>query len=83
MNMVADTQAIDLLQELENRNITPIDNQAVADGGLTDNVSSLLGAIPGAETIILEQLAPALPETVNTHEETLNANIDPILGMDL
>lgn len=81
--MVADTQAIDLLQELDDRNITPIDNQAVADSGLTDNVSSLLGALPGAETIILEQLASALPETTNTHEDTLNANINPILGMDL
>ncbi len=81
--MVANTQAIDLLQELDNRNITPIDNQAVADGGLTDTVSSLLGALPGAETIILEQLAPALPEAISTHENTPNANIDPILGMDL
>ncbi|PCI55296.1 MAG: hypothetical protein COB36_06635 [Alphaproteobacteria bacterium] len=81
--MVADTQAMDLLQELNNRNITPIDNQTVADGGLTDNVTALLGARPGAETIILEQLAPALPEAINTHENALNVNIDPILGMDL
>ncbi|PCJ99530.1 MAG: hypothetical protein COA45_05695 [Zetaproteobacteria bacterium] len=81
--MVTDTQAMDLLQRLEEKNITPINNQSVADAGVTDNVTALLGARPGAETIILEQLMSALPETNITPENIPNMSTDPLFDMDL
>ena len=80
--MVTNTEAMDLLQELENRNLVPIDNQAVADAGVADT-SSLLGAPPGAELIILEELLSALPQANDTLDNNPTLITDPILGMDL
>lgn len=80
--MVADTQAIDLLQELENRNIGLVDNQDIADAGMAD-VGSLLGAQPNTETLIFEQLLPALPQANETPENTQIPTYNPVSGMDL
>ena len=80
--MVADTQAIDLLQELENRNVGLVDNQGVADTGVADT-SALLGARPGEESITFDQLLSALPQPSEALEDTQTPTTDPILGMDL
>ncbi|PCJ97054.1 MAG: hypothetical protein COA45_10570 [Zetaproteobacteria bacterium] len=80
--MIANTEAIDLLQALENRNTPLVDNQSVANAGITDS-SALLGAIPGNESIIFEQLSSALPESTETLDNTQTNSPDPFIAMEL
>lgn len=80
--MVENTQATELLAKLESNNLKPIENQSVSDSGILD-ASSLLGARPGEESIIFEQLLSALPQPNEAPDDTPMHTSDTILGMDL
>ncbi len=80
--MAENMQAAELLEKLENKNIQPIDNQSVSDSGIAD-VGSLLGAIPGEESVIFEQLLAAMPQPNETPENDQSPAHNTVLGMDL
>lgn len=80
--MVANTQAIELLAKLENKNLKSVENQSVSNSGIAD-ASSLVGSRPGDESIIFEQLLSALPQPNESPDNSPIHTPDIILGMDI